>query len=202
MKNIQYDNYIEKSQEFAQPILSHLRELIHKACPSVEEKIKWGFPNFEYKKTILCSMASFKNHCAFGFWLGSLMVDPEHILNQKSESAMGQLGRITSLKDLPSDEVLIQYIFQAMDLIDKGVKLNKKETTEKKELEVPAILQQALSENDKAKATFDNFSNSNKKEYINWINDAKTEVTMKRRLEDAIEWMSEGKVRNWKYLKC
>lgn len=202
MKNPQIDLYIEKSAEFAQPILSHLRTLIHKACPDVEEKIKWNFPAFEYKKTILCSMASFKQHCAFGFWLGTKMDDPEGILNQIGESAMGQFGRIRSFEDLPSDDILIRYILHAMELTDSGVRLTKKDITgEKKDLILPVEFEEALSMNDKAKATFDTFSYSNKKEYIMWISEAKTETTRLKRIETSIEWLSEGKVRNWKYIK-
>lgn len=202
MYNEQYDLYIEKSQGFAQPILRHLRDLVHKACPEVEEKMKWSFPNFEYKKSILCSMASFKQHCAFGFWLGAIMEDPDKILNSSGESAMGQLGRITKLSDLPSDEILIRYLHQAMDLIDKGVKMTKKDTSQKEyNLEIPTALKLALEQNDKAMATFENFSNSNKKEYIVWINEAKTEATKQKRLETTIEWLKEGKIKNWKYVK-
>lgn len=202
MYNEQYDLYIEKSQGFAQPILRHLRDLVHKAYPEVEEKMKWSFPNFEYKKSILCSMASFKQHCAFGFWLGAIMEDPDKILNSSGESAMGQLGRITKLSDLPSDEILIRYLHQAMDLIDKGVKMPKKDTSQKEyNLEIPTALKLALEQNDKAMATFENFSNSNKKEYIVWINEAKTEATKQKRLETTIEWLEEGKIKNWKYVK-
>lgn len=201
MKNPQYDLYIEKSQEFAKPILNHVRELVHKACPEVDEKMKWSFPNFEYKKNILCSMASFKQHCSFGFWLGSLMEDPDGILNPVGETAMGQLGRISSLKDLPSDEIMIRYIHHAMDLIDQGVKQKKKEPLSSSEIVIPDILKNALKNNDKANATFEKFSPSNKKEYIEWINDAKTDSTKAKRLETTLEWLEEGKVRNWKYIK-
>jgi uncharacterized protein YdeI (YjbR/CyaY-like superfamily) len=201
MQTIQYDLYIEKSQDFAKPILIHLRELVHQACPQVDEKIKWSFPCFEYKKTILCHMASFKQHCSFGFWLGSVMDDPDGILNSSTEAAMGQLGRLTSLNDLPSDEILIRYIHQAMLLVDSGVKLTKKDPAEKKELVISDEFNIALDNNDKARATFENFSYSNKKEYVEWINDAKTEATRDKRLETTIDWLSEGKVKNWKYLR-
>lgn len=198
--NPAFDQYIEKSQEFARPILIHLRKLVHEACPEVEEKMKWSFPNFDYKGSILCSMASFKQHCAFGFWLANVMDDPDDILKNEGESAMGQLGRITSLKDLPSDAILIKYIIEAMRLIDAGVKLQKKPVTaESKDLIVPEILDKALKSNDRARATFDKFSNSNRKEYIVWINEAKTEATKEKRLATTMEWLEEGKTRNWKY---
>jgi uncharacterized protein YdeI (YjbR/CyaY-like superfamily) len=195
------DAYIEKSAEFAQPILKEIRALVHAVCPEVEETIKWGFPNFMYKKAILCSMASFKNHCSFGFWLGGVMDDPEKILQRVGDSGMGQLGKITSMDDLPDFEVLKKYIIHAMELTDRGVKIRKVEK-EKVEIEIPIAFQEALSQNDKAKASFEQFSPSHRKEYIQWIAEAKTEATRDKRIATAIEWLSEGKSRNWKYAKC
>lgn len=199
--NPKYDTYIERSAEFAQPILYYLREIVHEACPQCEEKIKWGFPNFQYKESILCSMAAFKQHCTFGFWLGSLMDDPQNILNPVGETAMGHLGKIRSLSDLPPRSVLIFYIRNAMSLIDQGVKMKKKENRPESDTEVPTDLFEALKGDEKARATFEYFSPSNKKEYINWILDAKTEKTRLSRLQTTIEWLREGKVKNWKYLK-
>src|SRR5882757_7669780 len=98
------DAYIARSADFAKPILNHIRELVHKACPDVEEKMKWSFPHFDYKGEMMCSMAAFKQHAAFGFWKAALMKDPILTETSKSEVAMGHLGRITSLKDLPSDK--------------------------------------------------------------------------------------------------
>ncbi|MEO7310922.1 MAG: DUF1801 domain-containing protein [Chitinophagaceae bacterium] len=103
------DAYIEKSAPFAQPILLHLRKLVHKACPQVVETIKWSFANFDYKG-MFCSFAAFKQHCAFGFWKTALMADPEGVLSEKKNEAMGCLGRITSMKDLPPDAVIIRFI--------------------------------------------------------------------------------------------
>ncbi|MEY4931584.1 MAG: hypothetical protein RI909_2308, partial [Bacteroidota bacterium] len=114
MKEKRMDAYILKSADFAVPILNHLRELVHVACPDVEEKIKWGMPFFDYKGEGLCNMASFKQHCAFGFWKAPLMKDKTLMENAKGETAMGHLGRIISLKDLPSDAALIRYIKEAM----------------------------------------------------------------------------------------
>jgi uncharacterized protein YdeI (YjbR/CyaY-like superfamily) len=197
------DAYIMKSADFAKPILIHIREQVHKACPDVEEGMKWSFPHFMYKDSILCSMASFKHHCAFGFWLGAVMEDPNKILRSgENKTAMGHLGQLTSLKDLPSDKVLKAYIKEAMSLIDKGVKLEKKPSAEtKKELKVPTYFMNALKKNKKALNTFEKFSNTNKKEYVEWIDGAKTEETRESRLETALEWMSEGKIRHWKYAK-
>jgi len=192
------DAYIEKSADFAQPILIHLRKLIHKACPDVKETVKWSMPSFEYKG-ILCGFAAFKQHCTFGFWKQSLM---ETDAFPKNKTAMGSFGRITSLKDLPSDKVMIELIHQAMELNEKGVKVPKKQATGKKDLVVPEELTKVLSKNKKAKTVFDNFSYSQKKEYVEWIIEAKTEPTRNKRLATTVEWLSEGKRRNWKYENC
>ena len=124
------DTYILKSADFAVPILTHLHELVHLACPNVEEVMKWSFPNFEYKG-LMCHMAGFKNHCSFGFWKGALMKDKSLVKNAASESAMGHLGPIKSLKDLPSDKVMIQYIKEAAKLNDAGIKVEKKKPIKK-----------------------------------------------------------------------
>lgn len=195
------DAYIAKSADFAKPILTHLRELVHKACPDVVETIKWGMPSFEYKG-ILCGFASFKAHCSFGFWKASLMKDNELLLsNAKSEAAMGHLGKLTSLKDLPSDKRITAWIKDAMRLNDEGVKVEKKKPVTQKELEIPGYFTKAVQKNKKAWKVFEAFSPSNKKEYVLWVDEAKTEDTRNKRLEQAIEWMAEGKPRNWKYMK-
>jgi len=192
------DAYIDKSADFAKPILTHLRKLVHKACPDVEETWKWSFPHFDHKG-VLCSMAAFKQHCSFGFWKQSLL---ESDAIPKTKTAMGSFGRITSLKDLPPDKVMIGLIHQAMELNEKGIKTPQKKPSEKKELVVPEELTKALSKNKAANAQFEKFSYSHKKEYIEWITEAKTEPTRLKRLATTIEWLSEGKSRNWKYEKC
>ncbi|HET6243000.1 MAG: DUF1801 domain-containing protein [Bacteroidetes bacterium] len=194
------DAYIIKSEEFAKPILNHLRELVHQACPQVEETIKWGFPHFEYKGN-LCHMASFKKHCVFGFWKGAIMQDNNKILEEIGKTAMGHLGRITSINDLPDEKILIEYITQAAVLNDNGVKLPSPTNKPKKELVVPKSVLDAISKNKKALQYFNDFSYSNKKDYVEWIMEAKTDATMNKRLETTVEWLSEGKTRNWKYIK-
>ena len=195
------DTYIAKAQPFAKPILKHIRELVHKACPDVEETMKWSFPHFDYKGEMMCSMAAFKQHCAFGFWKASLMKAKKLVENAKSESAMGHFGKITSLKDLPSDKAMITYIKEAMRLNDEGVKVKKPVSKEKKKLIIPPYIFAAVKKNKKAFATFEGFSYSHKKEYVEWITEAKTEETREKRLATAVEWMAEGKGRNWKYMK-
>ena len=195
-KNKIIDTYIAKSAEFAKPILVHIRKLVHEACPKVEETIKWGFPHFDYKGEMMCSMAAFKQHCAFGFWKGSLI----NGLGKKGESAMGHVGQIKSIKDLPSDKKIMAFIKEAMRLNDEGIKVAAKEkSTEKKELIIPKYFLTVLNKNEKALKVFENFSYSHKKEYVEWIIEAKTEETKNKRMATAIEWMTEGKDRNWKY---
>ena len=198
-KDKRVDTYIAKSAGFAKPILQYLRELVHEGCPQAEETIKWSFPHFMYKG-MFCSMAAFKQHCAFHFWQGGLVLDPQH---NKSDEAMGQFGRITSIEDLPPRRVLLGYIKKAVQNKDAGVKpARPKKSAEKKELVVPNYFTAALKKNKKAQTTFDNFPYSHKKEYVEWITEAKTEETRTRRLQTTLEWLAEGKSRNWKYEKC
>ena len=189
------DAYIGRSEEFAQPVLEHLRLMVHSVCPGVEEAMKWSFPHFMYKG-MLCSMAAFKQHVAFSFWKQDLVVD------QVSKEAMGQFGRIHSLADLPSDRTLVRYLKRAVELNDKGVRVPRAAPPKvKKALRAPADLAAALKKNRKALATFEGFNYTNKKDYVEWLTEAKTAETRRRRLATAVEWMAEGKIRNWKYVK-
>lgn len=190
------DAYIEKSAEFARPILRHLRELVHDACPEVQEEMKWSFPHFTYKG-MFASMASFKEHCAFGFWKGEQVVGTD----AKAKEAMGSFGRITALADLPSKKTLIAYLKKAKQLNDDGVKAVRRKT-EKKPLVIPAELTRALKTNKKARECYEGFSPSQQREYADWIAEAKTDATRERRLATALEWLAEGKTRHWKYQNC
>jgi len=199
------DVYIDKAADFAKPILVHLRELVHAACPDVEEAWKWSFPVFMYKGAIMCNLAAFKQHCSFGFWKASIMPDPDNILSVSDREGMGHLGKITSLKDLPKDTVLKKYIKAAMKLNDEGVKLPprpKPTEKEKKELQVPDYFTKELKKNKAAGELFNAFSYSHKKEYIEWFEEAKTDATRAKRVAQALEWIVEGKSRNWKYMNC
>jgi uncharacterized protein YdeI (YjbR/CyaY-like superfamily) len=193
------DAYISKSADFAKPILTHLRALVHDACPDVEETMKWSFPHFDYKG-MMCSMAAFKEHCAFGFWKTALMKDAKEMMG-KNEQAMGHLGKITSLKDLPSDKKISAWIKEAMKLNDADIKVERKKLTEKKEIEIPVAFQKALNKNKTAANTFKNFSPSHRYEYLEWITGAKTDETKNKRIAQSIEWLAEGKSRNWKYMR-
>jgi len=193
------DAYIEKSNDFAKPILRHIRELVHEACPETTETIKWGFPHFDYKG-MLCSMASFKEHCAFGFWKQTL-IESDAFPTEKT--AMGSFGKLKLLADLPDDATMKKLIADAVKLNDAGVKVVKpKPSGEKKEIVVPEILLEALAQNEAAAETFEKFPPGCRKEYVQWITEAKTDATRDKRVATTVEWLAEGKRRNWKYENC
>jgi uncharacterized protein YdeI (YjbR/CyaY-like superfamily) len=189
------DAYIEKAADFAKPILLHIRQLVHGTAPQIIETVKWGAPFFDYKGPV-CQMAAFKQHCAFGFWKATSLNDPHGLINA-GEAAAGSFGKLTSL----SDEILVNFIHQAIILNEAGVKGNMKTapTWPKAEIPVPDYFAEALAAEPRALATFENFSPSNKKDYLVWITEAKTEATREKRMLTAIEWLSEGKSRHWKY---
>jgi uncharacterized protein YdeI (YjbR/CyaY-like superfamily) len=190
------DAYIDKSADFAKPILRHLREVVHTACPDAQETMKWSFPHFDYKG-MLCSMAAFKEHSAFTFWKGALIFGEV----AKSQEAMGHMGRITSVGDLPPKKELIRLIKEAVRLNDDGVKLPSRSAPRepRKVPDPPDELAAALAKNKKAQKAFEKLPPSHKREYIEWITEAKGEATRKRRIDQAMEWIAEGKSRNWKY---
>jgi len=192
-KDPRVDDYIKRAAPFARPILKRLRKIVHAGCPNVEETIKWQFPFFEHKG-IICFMSAFKEHCAFGFWKGSLIFGAKH------KGAMGHFGRITSISDLPNAKTLAGYVRKAAELNEAGVQKSRPRSRAKQKLSVPADLKAALQKNAKARKTFENFSYSHKKEYVKWITDAKRDETRKRRLQTAIQWLAQGKPQNWKYL--
>ena len=193
------DAYIAKSADFAQPILRHLRKLVHEACPTATETIKWTFPTFEHHG-ILCGMAAFKAHCTFGFWhQGVTKVLGRD--SKKGEEAMGSLGRITSVGDLPNEKTMLHYIRQAAKLKETGVPARPVRKP-RPVLAVPADLAVALKKNKAAAATFEKFSPSHRRDYIEWIMEAKREETRGKRLATTLEWLAEGKSRNWKYENC
>ena len=193
------DAYIAKSQAFAQPILRHLRAVVHEACPDVEEAMKWSFPHFDYRGAMMCSMAAFKQHCAFGFWRGAQLLGAD----SRNAEAMGDFGRITSLSELPSNARIRSLVKQAMELTDSGTAntARKKSPVAKKPVRVPNDLAAALAKHKTAAAAFAAFPPSQRREYVEWITEAKTAATRERRLLTAIEWLTDGKTRNWKYQK-
>ncbi|HET7436969.1 MAG TPA: YdeI/OmpD-associated family protein [Thermoanaerobaculia bacterium] len=195
----QVDAYIAKSAPFAQPILEAIREAYHAASPDVEETMKWGAPFFEYNG-ILGNMAAFKAHVRWGFWKAKLMADPLGILDPMGDTTTMSATKTVDVAQLPAKKVLVQYIREAIRLNEEGVKAERapvKRNTAP--VEVPDDLAAALKKNKKAQATFDAFAPSHRREYIEWITEAKQEATRKKRLDQTIEWLAEGKSRNWKY---
>lgn len=188
--------YIEKAAPFARPILTHIRDVVHAACPEVEETMKWRMPSFVYHG-ILGNMAAFKQHATFGFWKGSLVFDSD-----KAREAMGTFGRLTSVADLPSKRELTGYIRKAMALNAEGVKAPPKRTARPKPpLRTPPDLGAALRKHAKARATWEGSSPSHRREYVEWITEAKRPETRARRIATTVEWLAEGRSRNWKYEK-
>lgn len=188
------DAYIAKSADFAKPILTQIRETIHAACPDVEESIKWSMPAFMYHGPLM-NMAAFKAHATVGFWKGQLVVG-----HGPGGDAMGHLGRLTSVKDLPPKKELVALIKKAAKLNEEGVKVEKKKAP-RPVLPVPPELTAALTKNKKARTNFEAMPPSHRREYNEWIGEAKREETRAARVKQAIEWIAEGKARNWKYQK-
>ncbi len=195
------DEYIANAQPFAQPILLMFRDLIHEVCPQCEEKVKWGMPHFEYKGQMM-STASFKEHCILNFWKAPLLDDPQEVLEKGSTSAMGQLGRIRSMDDVPDKSVLEELILNAMRLNEANIKLPKKTSQRVKEIDLPSDFQLALDANVTAADHFNSFPPGQRKEYLEWITGAKREETRAKRIITALEWLAEEKRKNWKYEKC
>jgi len=205
--DVRVDAYIAKAAPFAQPILNHLRGLVHKGCPDVVEEMKWSRPFFLHSDTIVCNISAFKEHCSFGLWGAEIgkVLKADGVVQ---DGGMGSLGRITSVKDLPSDKQMLGYIRQAAALIDSGqgetvmAVARRVVKAPKAAVETPPEFAAALKKSKAATKVFDGFSPSCKREYVEWIADAKRPETRDRRIEQAIEWIAEGKQRNWKYQNC
>ena len=192
------DDYIQSAAAFAQPMLVHIRDTVHQACPQVEETIKWGMPTFMHAGGILCGMAAFKKHVSFGYWKHALVVG-----DGSAQEGMGSYGKMASLKDLPPKKTLLAHIRKAMKLNEDGVKAPaRRKSAPKPPPEAPADLVAALNKNKAAQAAYDAFPPGCKREYVEWIVEAKREETRAKRLAQAVEWMAEGKRRNWKYENC
>jgi len=196
-KDPRVDAYIATAPDYARPILKHLRAVVHRAVPAVEETMKWNLPHFLYKG-MFCGMAAFKDHCSFGFWRQRLVLE---VVPPTATRGMGQFGKLTSVRDLPPDKTLTGYITTAAANIDAGIKPPPRPRAKRAPIVVPADLKAALRTNTRAAATFDGFSPTNRWEYVEWITEAKRPETRQRRLETAIEWLAAGKSRNWKYQK-
>lgn len=196
-KDPRIDAYITKSADFAKPILKQLRKIVHAACPEVEERVRWQHPNFDYKG-VMCGMAAFKQHCVFGFWKEALILDRDKVAEK---TAMGSFGCITSLAGLPGEKTLIGYVKKAAALNEAGIKAPGRVKPKKREpLEIPDYFTAALKKNAKARQTFEKFAPSKRREYLEWVTEAKREETRNERLATAIKWLAEGKPRHWKYM--
>ena len=191
------DDYIQSAAAFAQPMLVHIRDAVHQACPQVEETIKWGMPTFMHAGGILCGMAAFKKHVSFGYWKHALVVG-----DGSAQEGMGSYGKMASLKDLPPKKTLLAHIRKAAKLNEDGVKAPAQRKSAKPFPQEPDDLVAALRKNKAAQATYEAFPPSCKREYVEWITEAKREETRAKRLAQAVEWMAEGKRRNWKYENC
>ncbi len=189
------DVYIANSGSFARPILVHLRALVHRTCPQVRETMKWNFPHFMYHG-MLCAMAAFKQHCAFGFWKSELIAEAQ---GSGTNAAMGQFGRIAKRADLPADAALAGYIRQAMLLNEHNVKKSRSPLLAKPAPVTPADLAAALQGNAKASETFAGFTPGQRRDYIDWIEEAKRDATRAQRIVTTVEWVAQGKRHNWKY---
>ncbi len=187
------DAYIDQQADFAQPILIWLRERVHAGCPEVGESIKWGMPFFSHGGRPLANMAAFKAHASFGFW------NRDQMTTGKEGEAMGQFGRITSLADLPDSAAMEAQIRSVIALIDAGPQPRRAIKASKPAAEVPPALAEALARDPAAATVFDAFPPSCRREYCEWIADAKRDATRDKRVAEAIEWIRDGKRRNWKY---
>ena len=193
------DAYIEKAPDFARPILEKIRKIFHRADPRIEETVRWSAPHFDHKG-MLGGMAAFKKHVSFGFWKAPLMRDPKKLFVGGGAQSSFAI-KVEKLSDLPPERVLVAYVKEAVELNEKGVKTPKKKAPPKKAPRVPADLAAALKKNARARAAFEGFSPSHRREYVEWIEEAKRDETRAKRLKTTLEWLAEGKPRNWKYMK-
>jgi uncharacterized protein YdeI (YjbR/CyaY-like superfamily) len=193
MKDPRVDDYIANAPGFAKPILKELRGRMHAAVPGVVETIRWGAPYFQYQEALLCGMAAFKAHCAFGFW---------HPLMRDGDTSLEGLGgwKIASIDHLPSAAAFTRLAKKARKLVDEGVKGPARPKRDpNRTLAVPGDLSAALARNAKARAAWQSFSYSKRKDYVNWIGDEKRDATRPQRVATTIEWVAEGRSRHWRY---
>ena len=190
------DAYIAQAADFARPILERARAVVHEACPQVEETIKWDMPSFVYAGRILCGMAAFKQHAVFGFW------EHARVMGEGERTGMGSFGKMTSVRDLPPKKQLVALVRKAVALNEGGgTPPARKRAAPRPPPVVPDDLAAALRDHPAASAAFDGFPPSHRREYIEWLDEAKREETRAKRLAQAIEWLAEGKPRNWKYIR-
>ena len=207
-RDTRIDAYIEKAAPFAQPILERVRAAYHKADPDIVETMKWSMPHFEHAG-LVGGMAAFKAHVNLGFWRGAELEDPTGLFSPRPNSKQSS-AKVATLKDTPTQAQLVKMIKQAVKLNEAGggcatpasAKKKAKKKAKRAAPKMPPVLKAALAKHPKAKATFDGFPPSAKRDYIEWITEAKREATRDKRLTTTIEWLSEGKRRHWKYQDC
>lgn len=199
-KSPKVDAYLaERTAPFALPILTEIRARVHAALPGIEEGIKWGMPAFLYKGKTLCMMAAFKAHAILDFPHGSQVTGG----TGAEGTAMGEFGRMTSVDDLPKVPEFAHLLARAAALIDAGVKSRSAPKPKPKPVpNAPADFAAALSGTEGASAHYDAFSAACKREYVEWIEEAKRPETRTKRIAQAVAWIAEGKTRNWKYRNC
>ena len=189
------DAYIAKAAPFARPILTRIRADVHTACPDVEESLKWGAPAYLHHG-ILCISAAFKAHCALVLWRAPLIAGAV-----KSRDSRGHFGKLTSVKDLPTKPVLVKLLKQAVTVNESGTRRSQRAAPKaKKAVLVPADLAAGLRKSAKARKEWADFSPSARREYIDWITEAKRPETRAERLKTTLQWVAQGKPRNWKYM--
>jgi len=196
-RDARIDAYIERAQPFAKPVLQHVRERVHAAVPEAEETMKWSSPAYTLDGKILLMTAAFKQHAALNFWRGQELRG-----EQANADAMGQFGKITSLADLPSNEELDRLIREAAELTRSAPAPRKAKHAPKPRPEMHPEFAAALAKSPKAKATLDGFPPSAQRDYLDWISEAKQDSTRTKRIATAVEWLSEGKRRHWRYENC
>ena len=196
-KDKRVDAYIAKAQPHAKPVLTKIREMVHEGAPDCEEDIKWGAPAF-VQGGILLIMAGFKQHCGVNFWNGSQFIPAA----RREGEGPGNIGKIYSVDDLPPKKEFLGWVKKAVDAAATGESpIKRRPAKPRKQLEMPDFFLAAIKKNKRALATYEAFSPSKQRDYIEWITDAKTDATRAKRMAQAVEWMAEGKPRMWKYMK-
>jgi uncharacterized protein YdeI (YjbR/CyaY-like superfamily) len=188
------DAYIAKAPDYAKPIIAAVRQMVHQGAPECEETLKWGHPSF-VQDGILCGVAAFKEYCAVNFWKATLIMGE----GARQTDSAGVLGKIRSVKDLPRKSVFVGYVNRAVELNASGATAPREPAKPTRPLAMPDDFRKAIAKSAKARDAFEAFSPSHQREYVEWITDAKQDATRARRIAQAVEWIAEGKPRNWKY---
>jgi uncharacterized protein YdeI (YjbR/CyaY-like superfamily) len=187
------DAYIQAAPPSAQPILERLRTIARRALPEAQEDMKWGMPHFTIGGKNVAGFAAFKEHCSFVV----------HGDNPEG-GGMGGYGKIASLAEIPPEKQIVAALHAARDRIKEhgSATTGRGAPKPKAEIAMPDDLAAALGAAPKAKAVFEALAPSHRREYLEWITSAKREETRAKRIATTIEWLTEGKKRNWKYEKC